>query len=38
LALFREKGFAGTTMRKVAEEAGLSLDAADEALRACRSS
>ncbi len=28
LALFREKGFAGTTMRKVAEEAGLSLGAA----------
>lgn len=28
LALFREKGFTGTTMRKVAEEAGLSLGAA----------
>lgn len=28
LALFREKGFAGATMRKIAEEAGLSLGAA----------
>lgn len=28
LALFRERGFAGTTMRRVAEEAGLSLGAA----------
>lgn len=28
LALFRERGFAGTTMRRIAEEAGLSLGAA----------